>query len=53
MAEAEQRPTVVVDGLVARQDGLTGKPAPDTFLLGAERLGVEASAAVVFEGSGP
>ena len=38
-----------VDGLVAARDGLRGKPEPDTFLAGARMLGVEPSAAVVFE----
>jgi len=38
-----------VDGVVAAQRGLAGKPAPDTFLAGAEALGVPASAAAVFE----
>jgi beta-phosphoglucomutase family hydrolase len=40
---------VRVDGLVAKQDGLAGKPAPDTFLAAAQRLGVSASRAAVFE----
>jgi beta-phosphoglucomutase family hydrolase len=39
----------IVDGIVATREGLKGKPAPDTFLAGARRLGVEASAAAVFE----
>jgi beta-phosphoglucomutase family hydrolase len=38
-----------VDGLVADELGLHGKPAPDTFLEGARRLGVEPSQAAVFE----
>jgi beta-phosphoglucomutase family hydrolase len=38
-----------VDGVVAAAEHLRGKPAPDTFLAGARRLGVEASAAAVFE----
>ena len=38
-----------VDGLVARERGLPGKPAPDTFLAGAALLGVEPSQAAVFE----
>jgi beta-phosphoglucomutase family hydrolase len=38
-----------VDGLVARERGLPGKPAPDTFLAGAAELGVEPGEAVVFE----
>jgi beta-phosphoglucomutase family hydrolase len=40
---------VRVDGLVAKQDGLAGKPAPDTFLAAAQRVGVPASRAAVFE----
>lgn len=39
----------VVDGHAVADDGLKGKPAPDTFLEGARRLGVEPSAAAVFE----
>jgi beta-phosphoglucomutase family hydrolase len=38
-----------VDGLVADKEGLKGKPAPDTFLEGARRLGVEPAQAAVFE----
>jgi beta-phosphoglucomutase family hydrolase len=38
-----------IDGVVARQRGLAGKPAPDTFLAGAEALGVAAAHAAVFE----
>ena len=40
---------VVVDGQVATDAGLPGKPAPDTYLEGARRLGVEPARAVVFE----
>jgi len=40
---------VVVDGVVAEQEGLAGKPAPDTFLAAARRLGVDPPAAAVFE----
>lgn len=40
---------VRIDGVVARRDGLPGKPAPDTFLAGAEALGVEPAQAAVFE----
>jgi beta-phosphoglucomutase family hydrolase len=39
----------VVDGHAVAEDGLKGKPAPDTFLEGARRLGVEPAHAVVFE----
>lgn len=38
-----------VDGLVAREQGLRGKPHPDTFLAGAKLLGVEPAQAAVFE----
>ena len=39
----------IVDGVVAAREGLKGKPAPDTFLAGARRLGVDAARAAVFE----
>src|SRR3954452_8237507 len=38
-----------VDGNVAEELHLQGKPAPDTFLEGARRLGVEPAQAAVFE----
>jgi beta-phosphoglucomutase family hydrolase len=38
-----------VDGVVAAQLGLKGKPAPDTFCEAARRLGVEPANAAVFE----
>ena len=38
-----------VDGNVTDELGLHGKPAPDTFLEGARRLGVEPGQAAVFE----
>lgn len=38
-----------VDGRTARERGLPGKPAPDTFLAAAADLDVPPSAAVVFE----
>lgn len=38
-----------VDGVVARERNLPGKPAPDTFLAGAEALHVTAREAAVFE----
>ena len=38
-----------VDGVVAKQRGLPGKPAPDTFLAAAADLGVPKGQAVVFE----
>jgi HAD superfamily hydrolase (TIGR01509 family) len=40
---------VRVDGVVAGERGLRGKPEPDTFLAAAELLGVEPAAAAVFE----
>jgi beta-phosphoglucomutase family hydrolase len=39
----------IVDGVVADREHLQGKPAPDTFLAGAEALGIEPRAAAVFE----
>ncbi len=38
-----------IDGRVADAKHLKGKPAPDTYLAGAEALGVEPGAACVFE----
>ncbi len=38
-----------IDGVVAGELGLPGKPAPDTFLAAAQRLGVEPERAVVIE----
>ncbi len=38
-----------VDGTTIATEHLKGKPAPDTFLLAAERLGLPASACAVFE----
>jgi beta-phosphoglucomutase family hydrolase len=40
---------VRVDGQIATERGLRGKPAPDTFLAAAKDLKVPASRAVVFE----
>ena len=40
---------VKVDGVVAEQLGLPGKPAPDTFLEAAKQLGVKPERAVVVE----
>lgn len=39
----------VIDGIIAERDHLAGKPAPDTYLAAARRLGVDPSAAAVFE----
>jgi HAD superfamily hydrolase (TIGR01509 family) len=40
---------VRIDGVVAEREHLDGKPAPDTFLAGARRLGAEPADAAVFE----
>jgi beta-phosphoglucomutase family hydrolase len=40
---------VRVDGVVAEQEGLRGKPAPDTFLAAAQALKTGPDAAAVFE----
>jgi HAD superfamily hydrolase (TIGR01509 family) len=40
---------VRIDGVVAAERHLRGKPAPDTFLAAAEALGVAAREAAVFE----
>ena len=48
-AGIEEYLEVRVDGLVAEEMHLNGKPAPDTFLEGARRLGVEPAQAAVFE----
>ncbi|MGO1434951.1 MAG: HAD family hydrolase [Canibacter sp.] len=39
----------VVDGNVAQEKQLAGKPAPDTYLYAAQQLGVDPSEAIVFE----
>ncbi|SDS42464.1 HAD family hydrolase [Microlunatus soli] len=41
--------TVIVDGAVAAERSLPGKPAPDTFVAAAEDLGVAVDKAVVVE----
>lgn len=38
-----------IDGVVAREEGLPGKPAPDTFLAAAGRLGARPGRSVVLE----
>jgi len=38
-----------VDAVVAAERGLAGKPSPDTFLAGADLLGVAPGEAAVFE----
>ncbi|MFF4243396.1 HAD family hydrolase [Streptomyces sp. NPDC001822] len=47
--QAENLFDVRVDGLVAAERGLAGKPHPDTFLAAADQLGVKASVSAVFE----
>lgn len=44
-----ERFEIVVDGLVAADAGLNGKPAPDSYLLGAQKLGVDPLRTVVVE----
>ncbi len=48
-AGLDRRFEVVIDGIVAADAGLAGKPAPDGYLLGAERLGVVPARTVVVE----
>ncbi|MFC8867515.1 beta-phosphoglucomutase family hydrolase [Streptomyces sp. NPDC057148] len=47
--DAERLFDVRIDGVVARERKLPGKPRPDTFLAAARDLGVEPSGAAVFE----
>ncbi len=44
-----ERFDVVIDGIVSADLGLAGKPAPDGYLLGAERIGTDPSRTVVVE----
>lgn len=48
-AGIDDRFGVVVDGIVAEQEDLAGKPAPDTFLEAARRLGATPERTVVIE----
>ncbi|MFF2372042.1 HAD-IA family hydrolase [Agromyces sp. NPDC058110] len=48
-AGIDDRFTVVVDGLVAAREGITGKPAPDMFDRAAELLGLPTTACAVVE----
>lgn len=48
-AGLDRRFDVVVDGIVAVELGLAGKPSPDSYLLGARRLGVDPSRTIVVE----
>jgi beta-phosphoglucomutase family hydrolase len=47
--DAEHLFDVRIDGVVAAERGLPGKPHPDTFLEAARDLGIEPSRAAVFE----
>jgi HAD superfamily hydrolase (TIGR01509 family) len=38
-----------VDGVTIKESGMAGKPAPDSFLAGAEKAGVPPERAAVFE----
>jgi beta-phosphoglucomutase family hydrolase len=49
VARIEDLFDVCVDGVVAKEQGLSGKPAPDTFLAAARALDVPAAHAAVFE----
>lgn len=48
-AKLDDRFEVIIDGIVAAEQQLTGKPAPDTFLEGARRLGAPPERTVVIE----
>jgi HAD superfamily hydrolase (TIGR01509 family) len=48
-AKLADRFKVVVDGKVAREAGLAGKPSPETFEHAAASLGISADRAVVIE----
>lgn len=48
-ADLTDRFGVIVDGIVAADEGLNGKPAPDGYLLGAARLGVDPARTIVVE----
>jgi beta-phosphoglucomutase family hydrolase len=48
-AGLRDRFTVIVDGKVASERGLHGKPSPETFVAAAEELGVPIERAVVLE----
>ena len=48
-AELVDRFPIIVDGVVAAEEGLGSKPLPDMFLFAAAKLGVDPATAVVFE----
>ncbi len=49
VADLTQYIDIRMDGATAKERGLPGKPAPDTFLAAAADLGVDRAHAVVFE----
>lgn len=48
-ANLGERFDVIIDGIVSADLGLDGKPAPDGYLLGAQRLGANPARTVVVE----
>jgi beta-phosphoglucomutase family hydrolase len=48
-AGLDDRFDVVVDGIVAADRGIVGKPAPDPYLYGARQLGVDPLVSVIVE----
>jgi beta-phosphoglucomutase family hydrolase len=48
-AGIRDRFSVIVDGMVAAAEGITGKPAPDTYQRAATLLGLEPSECIVVE----
>jgi beta-phosphoglucomutase family hydrolase len=48
-ADLRPRFDVIVDGNIAAEKGLRGKPSPDTFVAAADQLGVAVERTVVFE----
>ena len=55
LAEARMRAAdlALPPTMITAEDAPRGKPAPDCFLLGAERLGVAASDCLIFEDAPP
>lgn len=48
-ADLRDRFEIIIDGKVAAEDGIEGKPAPDTYLEAATRLGLEPDECIVVE----
>ncbi len=48
-ASLGDRFAIIIDGVVALDEGLKGKPAPDSYLLGAARLNIDPARTVVVE----